>query len=950
MKQSHIKTIRSLISLIAILSFNLPTLASLTSPNRTICEDSRAKCSNPSLSPSCDADAIRLCTSNNNDSEPICLNSAIGRIGIARCGNVNSNEIPICTDGRASCTNGTFKCDDANDMKLCSSTSNNSEPLCLNTAQGRIRSGFCLGSSSSGNSNCTILKSYDFETTSNYTDLAFGTSNSLSSSAVKPDLGNPGGAVELKDNQISYSFPVNSYVWISNVFLDSTVTPTSSTDGIFSYDVLAKQTTGNLCLKLSSNVSHPEASIVVCQGRSGEFYTSTTTALSRYEPNKWYHIDIKWHGNNYDFFVNGSKLNSNPLSYPATGTPIRYFSLGTISNNLYDDSLGTYYVDNINIFSCASSTSSSSGTCPSGQISCNGVCKTGNCCTSAQCTNGYTCQENSCTCPTDWKILCNGTCVAGDCCTNSQCTGGQTCQNNNCTCPSGKILCNGTCVTGTCCFDYQCNGGQACQNNNCACPSGKILCNGTCVTGTCCTNAQCSGGKTCQNYNCACLSGQRLCSGACVTGDCCDTSQCPSGQACQNNFCKACPNGTILCNGACVTGSCCSNYQCYGGKTCQNYNCACPSGTSLCNGSCKAGTCCTETISEYNLSLNSGAQCITKGPDGNLWFTQSSGNKIGKISTAGIITEYSLPAGSSYPRGITAGPDGNLWFTEYSGNKVGKISTAGTITEYSLSTKNNYLNGITKGPDDNLWATASQISNDSTLGKIIRIKPSGNITEYSIPIIDTFSISTATFTTSAPGDITVGPNENLWFSENQSTYKYTYGEYSGGIGKSFVGSIGKIGKITPGGIIEVVYISPNNNSTTISSITTGPDGNIWFIESYLRPEETIITYRDKIFSYNLCKITTDGIVTKIPWGYSNKIIAGPDGNIWATVGYSRRDEYGTSSYKDEILKISLDGKNTQTYPLSSGSYPYGITVGIDGNIWFTELNGNKIGKVKVCPP
>ncbi len=152
MKQSHIKTIRSLISLITILALNLPTLASLTSPNRTICEDSRAKCSNPSLSPSCDVGAIRLCTSNNNDSEPICLNSAIGRIGISRCGNINSNEIPICVDGMSSCTNGIFKCDDANDMKLCLAGNNNSEPLCLNTAQGRIRSGFCSTSSSSSSS------------------------------------------------------------------------------------------------------------------------------------------------------------------------------------------------------------------------------------------------------------------------------------------------------------------------------------------------------------------------------------------------------------------------------------------------------------------------------------------------------------------------------------------------------------------------------------------------------------------------------------------------------------------------------------------------------------------------------------------------------------------------------------------------------------------------------
>ena len=38
---------------------------------------------------------------------------------------------------------------------------------------------------------------------------------------------------------------------------------------------------------------------------------------------------------------------------------------------------------------------------------------------------------------------------------------------------------------------------------------------------------------------------------------------------------------------------------------------------------------------------------------------------------AGTITELS-PA--SLPRGSTAGPDGNLWFAEYIGNKIGRIT------------------------------------------------------------------------------------------------------------------------------------------------------------------------------------------------------------------------------------------------------------------------------------
>ena len=86
--------------------------------------------------------------------------------------------------------------------------------------------------------------------------------------------------------------------------------------------------------------------------------------------------------------------------------------------------------------------------------------------------------------------------------------------------------------------------------------------------------------------------------------------------------------------------------------------------------------------------------CITAGPDGNLWFTESDGGKIGKISTAtDIITEYNIPNSANYPNdagnfgpfGITTGPDGNLWFTERLINTICKISPKkGKIIEYPL--------------------------------------------------------------------------------------------------------------------------------------------------------------------------------------------------------------------------------------------------------------------------
>ncbi len=74
---------------------------------------------------------------------------------------------------------------------------------------------------------------------------------------------------------------------------------------------------------------------------------------------------------------------------------------------------------------------------------------------------------------------------------------------------------------------------------------------------------------------------------------------------------------------------------------------------------------------------------ITPGPDGNLWFTEYDGNRLGRITPTGRVTEF--PAGTAAgnsPARITAGPDGNLWFTRYDGNGIGRITPAGLLSEF----------------------------------------------------------------------------------------------------------------------------------------------------------------------------------------------------------------------------------------------------------------------------
>ena len=293
------------------------------------------------------------------------------------------------------------------------------------------------------------------------------------------------------------------------------------------------------------------------------------------------------------------------------------------------------------------------------------------------------------------------------------------------------------------------------------------------------------------------------------------------------------------------------------------------------------------TITEYPIPTASAfPQDVTKGPDGALWFTESSQsvNKIGRITTSGVITEYqTFFAG---PRSIAAGSDGALWYTE-ARNSIGRISTSGAITEYPIPTLSSIPKGIVAGPDGALWFTESATS------KIGRITTAGIITEYTLPVLSNGNGV-------GPEEITVGPDNALWFTEP--------------------GANG-IGRITTSGVTteySTVY-APN-------AIAAGSDGAIWVTQFSVK---------------KIGRITLSGEVTEydVPASFAGPfaITGGPDGSLWFTSGGNIGVDY--------IGRITTSGV-ISIYPLPTAqSGPIGITSGPDGALWFAEQAQNVIGRI-----
>ena len=110
--------------------------------------------------------------------------------------------------------------------------------------------------------------------------------------------------------------------------------------------------------------------------------------------------------------------------------------------------------------------------------------------------------------------------------------------------------------------------------------------------------------------------------------------------------------------------------------------------------------------------------------------------KIGRITPAGVITEFEIPTPFSGPRALAAGPDGNIWFSEFHASKIGRITMDGVVTEFALPRPNSGPGDITAGADGNMWFVELNGTIDGRVvngNKVGRITMRGEITEFDDP-------------------------------------------------------------------------------------------------------------------------------------------------------------------------------------------------------------------------
>jgi virginiamycin B lyase len=194
---------------------------------------------------------------------------------------------------------------------------------------------------------------------------------------------------------------------------------------------------------------------------------------------------------------------------------------------------------------------------------------------------------------------------------------------------------------------------------------------------------------------------------------------------------------------------------------------------------------------------------ISLGPDGNIWFTEVAG-KIGRMTPAGKITEFSLPNANTALSQIIAASDGAFWFTEAAG-KIGRITPAGKITEFPALKSGRAPRQLFAGSSGKLWFIACPPSANAVEcagGTLGRLLTSGQLTEYSLPKTYNREIGTV-----------IGPDGNFWFTK--CTYNSSTEQCSGW----------KLARITPSGTVSEHSLS----SPSLVNLA-GTEKYLWFTE------------------------------------------------------------------------------------------------------------------------
>lgn len=322
------------------------------------------------------------------------------------------------------------------------------------------------------------------------------------------------------------------------------------------------------------------------------------------------------------------------------------------------------------------------------------------------------------------------------------------------------------------------------------------------------------------------------------------------------------------------------------------------------------------TVQLFNVpTADSGLHHLVAGPDGALWFTERTAGQVGRITTAGQITELPIPNNAS---GLAdTGPDqivasgGAIWFLTDIGESVYTIAP-GASPSASLVYQDQLNNAAGLGPSDNggVWLMeAHGDGNDADGDALVRVSPDGSAVGY--PSTHPNSLYA----------IALAPDGAAWYNDG--------GSYLKRVDDS-------------GNQLNVPLPQPSSSVMEVSSIAFGNDGSPWFTGYYTGAEFGAGACCAQIghISGGAARLTPIGPQHASDGLLPYSMIRAPDGSIWFAFSAAFADGFnGVGRIDPATGQVQL--ANLSPYD------PTDIAFGSDGALWFIDQGANQIGRITI---
>ncbi|HYJ21214.1 MAG TPA: hypothetical protein VEW07_04225 [Solirubrobacterales bacterium] len=178
-----------------------------------------------------------------------------------------------------------------------------------------------------------------------------------------------------------------------------------------------------------------------------------------------------------------------------------------------------------------------------------------------------------------------------------------------------------------------------------------------------------------------------------------------------------------------------------------------------------------------------------------------------------------------------------------------------------------------------------------------------------------------------PAGITIGKDGAPWFAEDNAGFPgYRLARGSGGLYQEY-----QVKPCVP----APATCSGSNTGTGVLSVTTAPDGSIWFTNVLKNSFGRFDPGSSTFTQYSLTSIDPD-----LFEGQPRSIRVAPDGTLWLA-------EFGFISHPkaNAIVRIvPTDPPTATVYKLGTGKAPLSVAPDSKGNVWF-GVNGDTTGYV-----